>query len=391
MGRAPRIVARLRADRTGARSSAGDACAGAIDAPDGLDPDAFDTLRRPRRRRARRADRRGLAADLPDLDLSRRTGVGRPRGGYEYARSQEPDARAAGAGGRGRSRAGGTGSRSRPARRRRRRSPSSRRHGRRSSSATTSTAARSATSSGSTGRHGVDAAKYADLAAEPGRLWEQLTAGRGWSGSRRRRTRCSRSSTSPVAAAVRRARGAAGGRAAALVVDNTFASPALQRPLELGADIVFHSATKYLAGHSDTVLGVAVTQRPTRSRSGCGSSRTRWAPCPGRSTASSSLRGLRTLPLRVGAALAERVGGGAVPRGARRRRAAVRYPGLADGPHAHPQARRRGAPDARGRRDGLVRPGGARRHVDPRASGRSRSARRRGSSRWPSRSAASSR
>ena len=39
------------------------------------------------------------------------------------------------------------------------------------------------------------------------------------------------------------------------VVDNTFASPYLQNPLELGADIVMHSATKYLAGHSDVVMG----------------------------------------------------------------------------------------------------------------------------------------
>ena len=43
-----------------------------------------------------------------------------------------------------------------------------------------------------------------------------------------------------------------------LVVDNTFASPMLQRPLELGADIVVHSATKFLNGHSDIVGGVAV-------------------------------------------------------------------------------------------------------------------------------------
>src|SRR3954470_13956980 len=44
-----------------------------------------------------------------------------------------------------------------------------------------------------------------------------------------------------------------------LVVDNTFASPALQRPLELGADIVVHSTTKYLGGHSDVVGGALVT------------------------------------------------------------------------------------------------------------------------------------
>ncbi len=43
---------------------------------------------------------------------------------------------------------------------------------------------------------------------------------------------------------------------ALVVVDNTFASPALQRPLELGADIVVHSATKYLAGHSDVIAGL---------------------------------------------------------------------------------------------------------------------------------------
>jgi cystathionine gamma-lyase len=44
-----------------------------------------------------------------------------------------------------------------------------------------------------------------------------------------------------------------------VVVDNTFATPMLQQPLALGADIVVHSATKYLNGHSDVVLGVAVT------------------------------------------------------------------------------------------------------------------------------------
>ena len=47
---------------------------------------------------------------------------------------------------------------------------------------------------------------------------------------------------------------------ALLVVDNTFASPALQRPLELGADIIIHSATKYLAGHSDVIAGAVVVK-----------------------------------------------------------------------------------------------------------------------------------
>jgi cystathionine gamma-synthase len=50
---------------------------------------------------------------------------------------------------------------------------------------------------------------------------------------------------------------------AILVVDNTFATPYLQRPLELGADVVVHSTTKYLGGHSDVVGGFAATNDPT--------------------------------------------------------------------------------------------------------------------------------
>ena len=50
---------------------------------------------------------------------------------------------------------------------------------------------------------------------------------------------------------------------AMVVVDNTFASPYLQRPLELGADIVMHSTTKYLGGHSDLLGGFAATNDPT--------------------------------------------------------------------------------------------------------------------------------
>jgi cystathionine gamma-synthase len=50
---------------------------------------------------------------------------------------------------------------------------------------------------------------------------------------------------------------------AILVVDNTFATPYLQRPLELGADVVVHSTTKYLGGHSDTVGGFAATNDHT--------------------------------------------------------------------------------------------------------------------------------
>jgi cystathionine beta-lyase/cystathionine gamma-synthase len=50
-------------------------------------------------------------------------------------------------------------------------------------------------------------------------------------------------------------------RNARLVVDNTFASPYVQRPIEFGADIVTHSTTKYLNGHSDSVGGIVVSQR----------------------------------------------------------------------------------------------------------------------------------
>jgi cystathionine gamma-synthase len=50
---------------------------------------------------------------------------------------------------------------------------------------------------------------------------------------------------------------------ALLVVDNTFATPYLQRPIELGADVVVHSTTKYLGGHSDVVGGFAATSDPT--------------------------------------------------------------------------------------------------------------------------------
>ncbi len=47
-----------------------------------------------------------------------------------------------------------------------------------------------------------------------------------------------------------------------LVVDNTFSSPYLQRPLDLGADVVFHSMTKFLNGHADVVAGIVVAKRP---------------------------------------------------------------------------------------------------------------------------------
>jgi cystathionine beta-lyase/cystathionine gamma-synthase len=62
---------------------------------------------------------------------------------------------------------------------------------------------------------------------------------------------------------IRHAAEAAHAAGAILVVDNTFATPYLQRPIELGADIVVHSTTKYLGGHSDVVGGFAATSDPT--------------------------------------------------------------------------------------------------------------------------------
>lgn len=53
---------------------------------------------------------------------------------------------------------------------------------------------------------------------------------------------------------------AVAGRGVLVVVDNTFASPVLQRPLELGADVVLHSTTKYLNGHSDSVGGALISK-----------------------------------------------------------------------------------------------------------------------------------
>ncbi len=88
-------------------------------------------------------------------------------------------------------------------------------------------------------------------------------------------------------------------RAGALVaVDNTFATPLVQRPLTWGADIVVHSVTKYLAGHSDVVLGIAVT-RSSELREKLWHHRTHHGAIAGPWEVWLALRGLRTLSLRV--------------------------------------------------------------------------------------------
>lgn len=82
------------------------------------------------------------------------------------------------------------------------------------------------------------------------------------------------------------------------VVDNTFATPMLQRPLEWGATAVVHSATKYIAGHSDALLGAVVTTSDDR-RDSLIRQRTLEGAIPGVMEAFLALRGLRTLPLRL--------------------------------------------------------------------------------------------
>ena len=85
---------------------------------------------------------------------------------------------------------------------------------------------------------------------------------------------------------------------ATVVVDNTFLSPVLQRPIELGADLVVHSTTKYLNGHSDVVGGAVVT-----ADASLGEELAWWANCLGITGAPFdsflTLRGLRTLHARM--------------------------------------------------------------------------------------------
>lgn len=85
---------------------------------------------------------------------------------------------------------------------------------------------------------------------------------------------------------------------ALVAVDNTFLSPVLQQPLLLGADIVFHSTTKYINGHSDVVGGVLVTKEQS-----LGEELAWWANCIGITGSAFdsylALRGLKTLPIRM--------------------------------------------------------------------------------------------
>jgi cystathionine gamma-synthase len=115
------------------------------------------------------------------------------------------------------------------------------------------------------------------------------------------------------------------------VVDNTFATPYLQRPLELGADVVIHSTTKYLGGHSDVIGGFACTNDPSVAER-LAFLQNALGGVPGPFDSWLVLRGLKTLAVRMrehcanAARIAEYLEGhAAVER--------VRYPGLP----SHPQ------------------------------------------------------
>jgi cystathionine gamma-lyase len=130
---------------------------------------------------------------------------------------------------------------------------------------------------------------------------------------------------------------AAHARGALLVVDNTFATPLFQQPFQLGADLVVHSVTKYLAGHSDLIQGGVLARDPgvfepvkfLQNATGA-------VPSP--FDCWLTLRGLKTLELRMqrhaenAEAIAEALGADALVR-------RVYYPGLADHP-GHDVARR---------------------------------------------------
>ena len=83
-----------------------------------------------------------------------------------------------------------------------------------------------------------------------------------------------------------------------LAVDNTFASPYIQQPLNLGADIVMHSATKYLAGHSDVILGSLVTNDKSLAER-LGFIQNASGAVPGPMDSFLTLRGIKTLHVRM--------------------------------------------------------------------------------------------
>jgi cystathionine gamma-synthase len=130
---------------------------------------------------------------------------------------------------------------------------------------------------------------------------------------------------------------AAHSRGLEVAVDNTVMTPLGQRPLELGADFVVHSATKLLAGHSDAVLGAVVCSGDTNRCDALQQRRSLAGAVPGPMEAYLALRGMRTLPLRF-----ERASANAEALARRLEQhpgvERVRYPGLPSDP-GHERAR----------------------------------------------------
>ena len=91
---------------------------------------------------------------------------------------------------------------------------------------------------------------------------------------------------------------AAHDRGLLVAADNTFSTPLRQQPLRVGADVVVHSATKFIAGHSDVILGLTVTKDP-ELRKTLHARRSLRGGIPGQFEAWLTLRGLRTLALRL--------------------------------------------------------------------------------------------
>lgn len=115
-----------------------------------------------------------------------------------------------------------------------------------------------------------------------------------------------------------------------VAVDNTFATPLLQRPLELGATYSVQSATKFIGGHSDLMCGIVIA-RDDAAAAAIDRRRTYQGATPGALEAFLALRGLRTLPVRL-----ERAQASAMELAKRlsqhRQVTRVRYPGLPDDP-----------------------------------------------------------
>ena len=177
---------------------------------------------------------------------------------------------------------------------------------------------------GQTKTDGAAASASAGAAGSPGMLWIE-------------------SPTNPMleVADVPALTAAAKDRGFLVSVDNTFATPLLQTPLDLGADIVVHSVTKYLAGHSDVVLGAVLTS-DAELREALHTERSMRGGIAGPFEVWLALRGLRTLAVRLDRAqanahaIAERLA-------AHPAVVETRYPGLPDDPgHARAAAQMNG-------------------------------------------------